>query len=94
MNYTLEVTQNKELKCHWHALMESALARWFLSRHMVSKYAAVFYQMFASTKDKQYNHKHHSNTASKRQQYDKSVSKLVDMFEATFIDPFDVRKRY
>ena len=78
--------------CHWHALKESALARWyFVTTHGV-EVLGCFHQIIASTKDEQHTHKHHSDTASKQQQYDKSVSKLVEMFEANFIDPFDVRK--
>ena len=96
MDYTLEVTQNKKLKGNGGVigmtLKESALARWFLSRPIVSKYSAVFHQSIASTKYEQHNHKHHSDTASKRQQYDMSVTKLVNMFEANVIDPFDVGK--
>jgi len=81
MDYTLEVTQNNELKGNGGVigmtLKESALARWFLSRPIVSKYSAV------STKVLRLQNMNNTTTSTtvtqnpKRQQYDKSVTKLV-----------------
>ncbi|XP_060579912.1 uncharacterized protein LOC132736731 [Ruditapes philippinarum] len=94
LDYTLEVTENKALKGAGGiiglTLKEGALTRWFLSRPISSRYSADFHKSLCSEKDQQ--HKHHTDSKAKREQYNRSVAKMASSFDANFIDPFNTRK--
>ncbi|MES9884232.1 MAG: hypothetical protein ABW185_25590, partial [Sedimenticola sp.] len=96
MDYLLEVTQNKALKGTGGiiglTLRGNALARWFLSRPLTGKYSQTFHKNVcqSSVKDKEKPKLHHSDTKSGRKHYNESCEKMATMFNATFIDPFDV----
>ncbi|XP_052278058.1 uncharacterized protein LOC127876693 [Dreissena polymorpha] len=95
LEYALEATQNKDLKGSGGkvglTLRENALARWFLARPISSRYSAVFHDSIHAT-SKPDDKKHNNDSNSKRNQYDKAVMSMTNIFDGNFIDPFDVTK--
>ncbi|KAH3709123.1 hypothetical protein DPMN_068584 [Dreissena polymorpha] len=95
LDYAFEATQNKNFKGSGGivglTLRENALACWFLARPISSRYSAIFHDSIDAT-SKPDDNKHHSDRNSKRNQYDKAVMSMTNIFDGNFIDPFDVTK--
>jgi hypothetical protein len=93
LDYTLEVTQNKARKGTGGiiglTLRENALARWFLARPLTSRYSMTFHNSLHDKTDND-NIKHHTDTKSKREQYNKTVLEMTNLFTSRYIDPFDL----
>lgn len=92
MDYTLEATENKELKGNGGiiglTLKGPALERWFLSRPITAKYAATFkIQMSASSHPVK---THHLSTKAEKKRWDSDVMKMCNMFDGSYIDPFSI----
>lgn len=98
MDYILEATENKALKGSGGVigltLRDSALARWFLSRPVTSKYSQVFQNTIRpSQRKKQKEHDHHSTSKAEINRWNKDITKVNNMFECgTFTCPFNIAK--
>jgi len=94
LDYALEATENKALKGTGGVigltLKDGALARWFLSRPLASRYSTMFHSNMCKTVEK--DDTHHADTHAKREHYDRNVNKMVTMFDSNFLDPFDTNK--
>ena len=95
IDYVLEATENKAFKGTGGiiglTLKGNALARWFLAKPVTAKYSMTFHDNVCrcQTKTQKEEHGHHSDTYATRKRFDKDVKKMIQMFEVTFIDPFD-----
>ena len=92
LDYVLEVTENKSLKSTGGIIglthNENALSRWFLSRPVTAKYSL---SLSGNGPDQQQSEKrHHTDNKSLKESFNLDVSKMCEMFEETFIDPFSI----
>ncbi|XP_052801704.1 uncharacterized protein LOC128232273 [Mya arenaria] len=94
LDYTLEATENKALKGTGGiiglTMKDGALARWFLSRPLASRYSTMFHNNVCHKNEK--DGTHHADTKAKRENYDRNVNKMVSMFDSSFVDPFNTKK--
>ena len=68
------------------------MARWFLARPVTVKYSMQFHENVCKSQiksDKMGTH-HHSDTTAAKKLIDKDVQRITQMFEGSFIDPFDL----
>ena len=91
LDYVLEVTENKSLKSSGGIIglthNENALTRWFLSRPVTAKYSMAFN---GNVPEQQHEKRHHTDNKSFKESFNLDVSKMCEMFEETFIDPFSI----
>ena len=93
IDYVLEVTENKALKSSGCIIglthQDNALGRWFLARPVTAKYSMTFTRDIAGKPQKDSSTlKHHSDSVASKAKYNDNVSKMVQLFEDVFIDPF------
>ena len=75
-------------------LKGQAMARWLLTSPvtLTAKYSMQFHKNVCKSQiksDKMGTH-HHSDTTAAKKQFDKDVQSMTQMFEGSFIDPFDL----
>ena len=92
LDYVLEVTENKSLKTTGGIIgithNENALIRWFLSRPVTARYSMAF--SGNGPDHQQAEKRHHTDNKSFKDSFNSDVSKMCEMFEETFIDPFSI----
>lgn len=90
MDYTLETTANKALKgiggIIGLTLRTSALMRWFLCRPITAQYAMHYKQKVLLQSTTNY----HGMGQSAQKRWNKDVQKLNQIFDDSYIDPFDL----
>ena len=91
IDYVLEVTENKALKSSGGIIglthQNNALARWFLSRPVTAEYSMTYK---GNMHQEHTQSKHHTNTAYYKKAFNLDISKRVEIFDETFIDPFSI----
>ena len=76
-----------------YTLKKNALARLVFSRPIRAKYSYIFHKEICR-KDDQNDpdcKKYHTNTPAQVNQLNGSISKLLEMFDESFINPFNIR---
>ena len=91
MDYVFEATENKALKSSGGIIgltnQDDALTRWFLSRPVTAKYSVHFKENLIQREEI---NKHHTDRKSYKKCYNEDVKKMVDLFDATFVDTFSI----
>ena len=93
MDYALETTENKTLKGTGGiiglTLRGQALSRWFLARPVTTLYSTNYHTGVCQKKRKaqQTDHLHRKST---QHRWNADVKKMTDIFNVSFIDPFDL----
>ena len=95
LDYTLEVTENKALKGSGGIIglrmRGDALARWFLARPIAAKYSMNFHNSCKSELEREQSHLvHHTAGKSYQNKWKGDVSKMSQMFDTGYIDPFEL----
>lgn len=95
LDYNIEATEHKALKgsgaylvCPSKVFALTGM-RWFMARHMTSQYAVKFRTNVVIPADHAHHLGHHTVIAVQKR-WDTDVVNIVDLFETTFINPFDL----